>query len=74
LLSNVDFDNGERNDYAFVNRRAKQRTYVFASEDEMARIERLKPCIMLVNLDLSEDEGDALLLSLRCECPDESKL
>ena len=70
LLSNVGTSNGDRNDHAFVNRRAKQRTDVLAYENEVARIKRLKPHVMLVNLDMSDDEGHALLLSLRCECPD----
>lgn len=70
LLSNVGASNEDRNDHAFVNRRAKQRTDVLAYENEVARIKRLKPHVMLVNLDMSEDEGHALLLSLRCECPD----
>jgi len=70
LLSNVGLGGSERNDHAFVNRRTKQRTDVLAYENEVARIKRLKPSVMLVNLDLSDDEGHALLLSLRCECPD----
>jgi len=70
LLSNAGSSNGDRNDHAFVNRRAKQRTDILAYENEVARIKRLKPCVMLVNLDLSEDEGHALLLSLRSECPE----
>ena len=70
LLSNVGSSNGDRNDHAFANRRATQRTDILAYENEVARIKRLKPSVMLVNLDLSEDEGHALLLSLRCECPE----
>lgn len=70
LLSNVGSSNEDRNDHAFVNRRVKQRTDVLAYENEVARIKRLKPSVMLVNLDLSDDEGHALLLSLRCECPE----
>ncbi|MFZ2160732.1 MAG: DNA-binding response regulator [Sideroxyarcus sp.] len=69
LLSNVGSSNGDRNDHAFVNRRGKQRTDILAYENEVARIKRLKPLVMLVNLDLSDDEGHALLLALRCECP-----
>jgi hypothetical protein len=70
LLSNVGLDNGERNDHAFVNRRVRQRTDILAYENEVARIKRLKPVVMLVSLDLSDDEGHALLLSLRSECPE----
>ena len=70
LLSNVGLGNEERNDHAFVNRRVRQRTDVLAYENEVARIKRLRPCVMLVNVDLSEDESHVLLLSLRCECPE----
>lgn len=70
LLSNVGLSNGERNDHAFVNRRVRQRTDILAYENEVARIKRLQPLVMLVNLDLAEDEGHALLLSLRSECPE----
>ena len=70
LLSNVGLGNEDRNDHAFVNHRVKQRTDILAYENEVARIKRLKPSVMLVNLDLSNDEGHALLLSLRCECPE----
>lgn len=70
LLSNVGSSNGERNDHAFVNRRARQRTDISASENEVARIKRLQPKVMLVNLDLNADEDHALLLSLRSECPE----
>lgn len=70
LLSNVGAGGGDKTDHAFVNRRVKQRTDVLAYENEVARIKRLKPSVMLVNLDLSDDEGHALLLSLRCECPE----
>jgi DNA-binding NarL/FixJ family response regulator len=70
LLSNVGPSNGERNDHAFANRRLKQRTNISACENEVARIKRLKPNVMLVNLDMSADENHALLISLRCECPE----
>jgi DNA-binding NarL/FixJ family response regulator len=70
LLSNCGPSNGVRNDHAFVNRRLKQRTNISASENEVARIIRLKPVVILVNLESGTDEDHALLLSLRCECPD----
>lgn len=54
----------------FVNRRFEPRDNVTASEDEVARIKRLKPLVLLVNLNLCSDEDTALLLSLRCECPE----
>jgi DNA-binding NarL/FixJ family response regulator len=70
LLSSVGTDSEDRNDYAFVNRRLKQRTDISACENEVARIKRLKPIVMLVNLDMCADEDHALLLSLRNECPE----
>jgi DNA-binding NarL/FixJ family response regulator len=70
LLSSVGPDSDDGNDHAFVNRRLKQRTDVSACENEVARIKRLKPIVMLVNLDMCADEDHALLLSLRSECPE----
>lgn len=55
---------------AFVNRRFNSRKSVEAYENEVARIKRLKPLIVLVNVNLYIDEDCALLLSLRRECPD----
>lgn len=78
LLTNVTSSNevvdekrlsGRPSDHAFVNRRLKPRTNITASEDEVARIKRLKPLVLLVNLNLCTDEDYALLLSLRRECP-----
>ncbi len=54
----------------FVNRRFEPRDNVTASEDEVARIKRLKPLVLLVNLNLCSDEDNILLLSLRRECPE----
>ncbi|MBI5891266.1 MAG: response regulator transcription factor [Nitrosomonadales bacterium] len=70
LLSNVGPNNGERNDHTFANRRREQRTDISACENEVARIKRLRPAVMLVNLDVCADENHALLLSLRCVCPE----
>jgi hypothetical protein len=74
LLTNIGpsivDSNGDRNDHAFVNRRHRPRTNDSACENEVARIKRLKPHVMLVNLDMSADEDHALLLSLRSECPE----
>lgn len=69
LLRNVTSGKevGHSNDY--LNRRIKPRTDISASEDEVARIKRLNPHVLLVNLNLCADEDYALLLSLRCECP-----
>src|SRR5664279_5203045 len=70
LLSNVGPSNGERNDHAFVNRRLQQRTNVTECENEVARIKRLRPAVMLINLDTGADENHVLLLSLRSVCPE----
>lgn len=55
---------------ASVDRRLKPRTNVTGNENEVARIKRLKPLVLLVNLNLCTDEDYALLLSLRHECPE----
>jgi len=71
LLTNITSDNEEiGNAPAFANRRLKPRTNVTESEDEVARIKRLNPLVLLVSLNLCTDEDYALLLSLRRECPD----
>jgi DNA-binding NarL/FixJ family response regulator len=73
LLSNTGPATGVRNDHAFANRRLVQRTNISECENEVARIKRLKPVVMLVNLDSFSDENHALLLSLRSVSP-ESKI
>jgi DNA-binding NarL/FixJ family response regulator len=70
LLTNATSGIEARNDHEFVNRRLKPRTNVAASDDEVARIKRLKPLVLLVNLNLFNDEDYTLLLSLRRECPE----
>lgn len=70
LLGKVRSSHAIDNDATFTDRRLKPRTNVSANEDEVARIKRLKPLVLLVNLNLCADEDYALLLSLRCECPD----
>jgi DNA-binding NarL/FixJ family response regulator len=70
LLSNAGLNVVDRNDHAFTNRRVEQRTNISACENEVARIKRLNPSVMLVSLDMETDEDHELLLSLRCECPD----
>lgn len=69
LLTNGASSKEASDEPAFVNRRLKPRTNITASENEVARIKRLKPLVMLVNLNMCADEDYALLLSLRCECP-----
>lgn len=70
LLANSTSNKEADNDPTFVDRRHKPRTDISASEDEVARIKRLKPLVLLVNLNLCTDEDYTLLLSLRCECPE----
>lgn len=70
LLTNVKSNNEVGSDLAFVNRRLRPRINVTASEDEVARIKRLKPLVVLVNLNLCTDDDYAFLLSLHRECPD----
>jgi len=55
---------------AILNRRLKPRSNVTACENEVARIKRLKPLVLLVNLNMCTDDDYALLLSLRRECPE----
>jgi len=54
----------------FVCRRLKSRTDISVSENVVARIKRLKPLVVLVNMNLFTDEDQALLISLRRECAD----
>lgn len=70
LLSNSESSNKDSDDHAFVERRLKPRTDITADENEVARIKRLKPLVLLVNLNLCTDEDYAFLLSLRRECPE----
>lgn len=68
LLSNVGQNDVVRNDHTFLCRRLAQRAC--ASASEVARIKRLNPRVVLINLDMVADEDQALFLSLRCECPE----
>lgn len=70
LLEKHSPSNESDSDYAFRDRRRKPRTNLTPNEDEVARITRLKPLVLLVNLNLCDDDDYALLLSLRYECPD----
>lgn len=70
LLTNATSSNEVSDDHAFVDRRLKPRTDVTANENEVARIKRLKPLVLLVNLNLCTDDDYALLLSLRRDCPE----
>jgi DNA-binding NarL/FixJ family response regulator len=70
LLGNVPSSTEVGNDYSYVNRRLKPRNNITASENEVARIKRLNPHVLLVNLNSFTDEECALLLSLRRACPE----
>jgi len=70
LLRNVASSNEVSSGRAYVDRRLKPRSDVSTSEEEVARIKRLKPLVLLLNLNLCADEDYALLLSLRYECPE----
>ena len=69
LLTNVTSDIEAENDSEFENRRLESRVDISAVQDEVARIKRLNPLVVLVNLNQSTDEDYALLLSMRRECP-----
>ena len=69
LLTNATSGNEIRNIYPFVNRRLKPRTHLTTNEDEVARIKRLKPQVLLLDLNQCSDEDYALQLSLRREYP-----
>jgi CheY-like chemotaxis protein len=70
LLTSVTPGNEASNDALFADRRGKMRTNVTTSEDEVFRIRRLKPRVLLLNLDLGADEDCAMLVSIRRACPE----
>lgn len=70
LLTSVTPSSEASNDALFANRRNKSRSNVTAGEDEVFRIRRLKPRVLLVNLDLGAEEDCAMLVSIRRACPD----
>lgn len=70
LLRNVSSGNAVVGDYGFLDRRQKPRTNISVSENEVARIKRLRPLVLLVNMNLFSDDDQALLLSLHRECAD----
>lgn len=71
VLTNSASSNKVNDDgHAFVDRRLKPRKKIEENANEVARIKRLNPLVLLVNLNLCTDEDYALLLSLRNECPD----
>jgi DNA-binding NarL/FixJ family response regulator len=70
LLTNGTASEKAGSGRAFVDRRLKPRTNLTLIENEVARIKRLKPLVLLINLNLCTDEDSVLLLSLRHECPE----
>ena len=70
LLTNVGTSEEFDRNHVSLNSQLKARAYVAAFNDEITRIKRLKPAVMIVNLSLSEDDDHALLLTLRSECPE----
>jgi len=52
------------------DRRLTPRVNITAVEDVVARTRRLNPRILLANLNQCTDEGCAMLVSLRQECPE----
>jgi DNA-binding NarL/FixJ family response regulator len=70
LLSDEISKTGSSVDRTFMDRRSRSRANITISEDEIARIKRLNPFVLLVDMNLCTDEDSAMLLSLRRECPD----
>jgi DNA-binding NarL/FixJ family response regulator len=70
LLSDDTSNNESANNRSFVDRRSKPRMNITPSEDEIARIKRLKPLVLLVDMNQCTDDDYALLLSIRYECPE----
>ena len=66
VLTNV----ASSNDAVFEPRRAKSRANITITENEVARVKRLKPRVLLVDFNLCSDTGLSMLTSLRQECPE----
>ena len=56
-------------DVAFTTRRAKLRTNITVVEDELARVKRLMPRVLLMDIKLCPKENCIMLELLRRECP-----
>ena len=69
LLTNGKSNNEVGNKQAFMGRRSKSSKGVTAYEDEVARIQKLQPFILVINLNKCTDDDYAFLLSLRRICP-----
>ena len=70
LLRDVASGSEFGGDHGLVNRRLKQRTNTSVNANEVARIKRLNPLVLLVNVNDFSDEDQELLISLRRECTD----
>ncbi|TXT21773.1 MAG: response regulator receiver [Gallionellaceae bacterium] len=70
LLTSVASSSEASNDALFADRRYRSRSNVTAGEDEVFRISRLKPRVLLISLDLGADEDCAMLVSIRRACPE----
>jgi DNA-binding NarL/FixJ family response regulator len=70
LLTSVDSGNEASNDALFSERRRKSRRNTTPGEEEVFRIKRLKPRVLLINLDLEADEDCSMLVSIRRACPE----
>ena len=70
LLTSVSLGNEASNDALFGDRRRKSRSGDRAGENEVFRIGRLNPRVLLLNLNLDTDEDCAMLVSMRRACPD----
>ena len=53
-----------------IDRRGEARINISLIEDEIARAKRLKPNVLLVDLDLLQDSDCFILKSMRYECPE----
>ncbi len=67
ITSNIEVDSVN----SFENSRLKTRKDTSENQDQVVRIKRLKPRIVLINLNSSSNDVDySLFLSLRRECPE----
>jgi DNA-binding NarL/FixJ family response regulator len=64
LLENVKLSKETINEHTLVSRRSRSRSNLTVKEDEVARIRRINPLVLLVVLNLSSDDDYSLLLSL----------
>lgn len=63
-------DIASSNDAKLTTRRAKSRSNIAVSENEVARARRLRPRVLLVDLDLCAEINFSMLASLHRECPE----